>query len=1645
MTPKSKSKWLLLPFIALFINLNSFAQYNIDDTIVNNTIIRNTGTFYDSGGLTGDYNDDEILSKTIQSSNGNPIQLDFTTVDIESESACGYDRLLVYDGLDDTATLLGTYCGTSTFTVTSTNTSNALHFVFISDTSVIKSGWEATISTVITTVNTGCTTYPKGTATGGFPVDIGVTSENNILNGINNSGAQFNRTTDVLVIDLGTTLPVNTLVKLQTFANNNANKTIVIEESNIDGTITSNPLSISHNSNTASKNTDYTLNADTQFIKISMSVRNGGRIEVDYLEYQEYEICTTALIPITVTADAKSKGFGDADPTLTYTITPGLDSGDTLTGSLSRTPGETSGTYTINQGTLNNTKYDITYVSAQLTIAPKTPITIIADAKSKDFGDADPSLTYTITPGLDSGDNLTGSLSRNSGETIGSYTINQGTLNNSKYDITYISAQLTINEKDTDGDTYPDTVDVDDDNDGILDTDENCIIPGAATPKADRINYTNNGLEIFAIGNNINNGLGYQESGFESAAYSKGQTLTVLNGNNDFSSLPGSPGTNGTAGTTTGTFSNGTLNFTTTAANSTTRRNQFRSTTGTEFRSGTTGDAIYVKPSINLIAGEVYTVDIGFTTPVYAFSFDLLDLLDTFNDLPSAIIKYEIFANSQLVAYFESNFIGNDATAVVNIYDADDVSQGTMLIGNNVETTIGFITATSVSNVSIVHSISSGNITNSRADLHGMDNFVWSTDPQSCFADDIDVDGDGINNDLDLDSDNDGIPDNIEAQTTIDYIAPNYTYATNGLDTAYITGLIAVNTDGTDNADYVDLNSDNHGPFDVIESGKGLPHDGNGKSTGTFGINGLNNLAETGDVDQGFTDVNGEYDNTQTDNFTDTDSDALTVGDVDYRDTNLSGIPMITQVHQTATNKVIEVTNIHTTNTIQANSIKFSLFTDKIGDQSGIVPNEIYVIPTDILPGESVLVSNTNIINIDGGNDILLLTHPKGFASGTTAWKNRYDTTSSISNTNSYVRSDEVTYPNVNFTDTEWILLIDDNLDPYKIGGAERHPHDPLLSEVDVANAESNILLGKHRINPTIRTASGWSNGEPDITRRVIIDEDYETTTTLNARNLTVNSGKKLTMTDNFLRVSDEISLTDLSSEIRLTGTSQLIQIHDATTKTSGAGKLYVDQNSLQASIYRYNYMSSPVRTGSGSYTIADVLKDGTTPTSATSTPLDINFVSGYDGAKTSPISIAEYWLYSYASADGSYSQWVPNSSTGNIPLTDGFLLKGPGVAQNYTFVGTPNDGELITAIGNEESYLVGNPYPSAISSKKFIEDNIDSMSGTIYFWQHVGEVDTASSIIAGHNYYGYIGGYATLNLSMGVIGVTNDAPTTIEPKNYIPIGQSFFINGDTDGGPIVFNNTQREYKIEGTESVFFKSNKQKSNNLPFIKFGMNYSGSENIKRHRQIGISFNSNHSFEYDKGYDSYLFDLFASDMSWKFPNSDSNYVITGIQEISPELEVPLEIILEKDEEISIEIDDWNISNQEVYLYDKLLEKSYPLYQEKTILDLKKGLYNDRFFITFSKKKDAILGIEDNLLSNNISLFYDKNSKEINISINNETTISRVELYSVLGQKINSWKFNENTKEELKLKINSISKSVYICKIITNKGKISKKIIIE
>ncbi|HEJ3576590.1 TPA: two-partner secretion system adhesin CdrA [Pseudomonas aeruginosa] len=170
------------------------------------------------------------------------------------------------------------------------------------------------------------------------------------------------------------------------------------------------------------------------------------------LSYQGNNLTITKAL-LNVIADAKTKVYGDADPSLTYQVS-GLKNGDSagsiLTGGLNRAAGENVGVYGINQGdlALNSGNYDLSYQGNNLTIT-KALLNVIADAKTKVYGDADPSLTYQVS-GLKNGDSagsiLTGGLNRAAGENVGVYGINQGdlALNSGNYDLSYQGNNLTI-------------------------------------------------------------------------------------------------------------------------------------------------------------------------------------------------------------------------------------------------------------------------------------------------------------------------------------------------------------------------------------------------------------------------------------------------------------------------------------------------------------------------------------------------------------------------------------------------------------------------------------------------------------------------------------------------------------------------------------------------------------------------------------------------------------------------------------------------------------------------------------------------------------------------------------------------------------------------------------------------------------------------------------------------------------------------------------------------------------------------------------------------------------------------------------------------------------------------------------------------
>ncbi|WP_410879378.1 MBG domain-containing protein [Myroides sp. DW712] len=135
-----------------------------------------------------------------------------------------------------------------------------------------------------------------------------------------------------------------------------------------------------------------------------------------------------------VTANALTKVYGDADPELTYTVT-GLKFTDTavVSGQLNRVTGENVGVYTINQGGLylTNSNYILVYEEGQLTITPATLFIQPTVGMQKIYGAADPEFTFTAS-GFKFDDTaalLQGTLSRESGENVGRYAYESGSLN----------------------------------------------------------------------------------------------------------------------------------------------------------------------------------------------------------------------------------------------------------------------------------------------------------------------------------------------------------------------------------------------------------------------------------------------------------------------------------------------------------------------------------------------------------------------------------------------------------------------------------------------------------------------------------------------------------------------------------------------------------------------------------------------------------------------------------------------------------------------------------------------------------------------------------------------------------------------------------------------------------------------------------------------------------------------------------------------------------------------------------------------------------------------------------------------------------------------------------------------------------------
>lgn len=486
----------------------------------------------------------------------------------------------------------------------------------------------------------------------------------------------------------------------------------------------------------------------------------------------------------------------------------------------------------------------------------------------------------------------------------------------------------------------------------------------------------------------------------------------------------------------------------------------------------------------------------------------------------------------------------------------------------------------------------------------------------------------------------------------------------------------------------------------------------------------------------------------------------------------------------------------------------------------------------------------------------------------------------------------------------------------------------------------------------------------------------------------------------------------------------------------------------------------SPINTTANNtnYTVGGMLNDGTNAAA----PAAINWIAGYDGVSGTPISLARYWIYKFDDYAAEYANWVQIGETGSLRVGQGFTLKGTGAigtTQNYTFIGKPNNGTISTnTVRPDQLLLTGNPYPSALDAHAFINDNSDSIDGTLYFWEHYATNNT-------HILRDYEGGYAELNLTGGVaptsVGVELisglGSTTRNSPNQYIPVGQGFFVNGKTESTSTVvsYKNSQRGFvkETESTSNLLFKVKTNKDQ-----YWSTNKSDIVEIDNHKKIRLGFDSNNAAHrqvllgfmnekatsgMDYGYDGINFDYLPNDMY--FMTGENQLVIQGVGDFDVNASFAIGVKTDIEGKVKFMIDSLENfdPNQNIFIHDNNDDSYHSIRNKFFEVVIPVGENNDRFSLRFTDKTLKVVDeviTEDSIIINH---FPKRNIFEIN---NNtfDTSIKKATLYNINGQLILNWNLENENNENMQLPIKKISSGMYILKVYTSRGELSKKVIV-
>ncbi|HRE78345.1 MAG TPA: fibronectin type III domain-containing protein [Flavobacterium sp.] len=509
---------------------------------------------------------------------------------------------------------------------------------------------------------------------------------------------------------------------------------------------------------------------------------------------------------------------------------------------------------------------------------------------------------------------------------------------------------------------------------------------------------------------------------------------------------------------------------------------------------------------------------------------------------------------------------------------------------------------------------------------------------------------------------------------------------------------------------------------------------------------------------------------------------------------------------------------------------------------------------------------------------------------------------------------------------------------------------NPVYSTVASVSTNTTVLTGTNT----------WSNGLPDITKRVIIAGNYTAASNFSAcsvqvltgATLVVQSGVTLTVENEFV-----VDGPSLPNTVVFQNNASLVQLTDAVN----SGSIRYERNTTPVVFHDYTYWSSPVE----------------------------NQVLGTFSPDTAP---NRFYIFNNAT----YS-WQNISTASAMNAAQGYIIRAPGthsttVPSVFTgaFYGVPHNGPYpatVTVTGLQNRNLLGNPYPSAIDADLLYAANNTVLQGNFFFWTH--NTPITANVYNANDYASYnaTGGTGTAATTTGV--------NTSIPTGNIAAGQGFFVQG-LASGTVNFDNTMR---LTGLNNLFFRSpNAQTTSTIEKHRIWLNIINQQGA--YKQMLLGYVQGATNELDNAFDAELTEA-GNVVSLYSLNSNKKLTIQGrALPFDVTDEVPLGFRTSVPGNYSIELENFDglfEEGQTIYLEDKWLNIIHNLNEGNYNFATETGTFEDRFEVQFM---DETLSISNPADASNAIVVY-KNNETIFINSSN-LTMSDVKLFDIRGRLI-------------------------------------------